>query len=157
MFCCFLLLFAVAVLVFLTAAARTCIVTSHLLLHMDRGVALRLAAVCHKVGPAGLELAHVCCLTTLLRYLTRRCIGVSKRNLSSEKERKDILVKVFQHLAEEVEALELVDEERVLLLVCGVLYRLLQVVHIAEMLLPLVVDLEEGDSLAEGSCNLLTL
>ena len=47
-------LLAVTVLELLAGAARTRIVTSHLLLHMDRSIALSLTAVGHKVGPAGL-------------------------------------------------------------------------------------------------------
>ena len=73
-----------------------------------------------------------------------------------EKEREHVLVEFLKHLAEEVEALELVDEKRVLLLVCSVLNRLLQVIHITEMLLPLFIDLPESDALAERPCNLLT-
>ena len=79
---------------------------------MHRHVALSLAAVGHKVGPACLELAHVSSLTALRRSLTRRCLSIRKRNLSPHEEAEYILVKVLKHLAEEVEAFELVDEER---------------------------------------------
>ena len=48
-----------AVLELLARAARTWIVTSHLLLHMHRHLALLLAAVGHKIGTLGLHLAHV--------------------------------------------------------------------------------------------------
>ena len=143
-----------AVLELLAGSARTWVITSDLLLYMYRHSALRLSAVSDQVSTACVHLAHVR-LARLRRCL--RCRAVTKRNMSTEKECKNILVHVLEHLAEEVEALELVDEERILLLVSRVLNRLLEVVHITEMLLPAVVDPVKHDALADSAHELTSL
>ena len=108
-----------AVLEFLSRTARAWIISTHLLIHMYRHLALWLTAVCHKVSSACVHLAHVR-LAWLCWSLSGRT--VSERNVGTEKERKHILVHVLEHLAEEVEALELVDEKRILLLICRILH-----------------------------------
>ena len=120
---------------------------------MHRHLALLLAAIGHKIGSRCLHLAHIR-LALLCRSLCLRC--VTKRNMCPEQERKHFLIEFLEHLAEEVEALELIDKKRVFLLVCSILYRLLQIVHITEMLLPLLVYLPESYRLAKGSRKFLS-
>ncbi len=57
------------------------------------------------------------------------------------------MVHFAQHLAEEVEALVLVNQEGVFLLVDGTLHVLAQVVHVAEVFLPVVVNHREHNAL----------
>ena len=59
------------VLILFAGAARTRVVTTDLLVDVDWGVALWLAAVCHEVCAACLELAHVRDGATLRRGLAR--------------------------------------------------------------------------------------
>ena len=122
---------------------------------MHRHVTLRIRSVGDKIRTGSLKLAHIRLSWLLDRRLCLR--GVTKRDKGTEKERKHLLVQFLEHLAKEVEALELVDEERVLLLVCSVLDRLREVVHIAQVLLPVLINLVKGDGLAESTRNLLTL
>ena len=73
-----------AVLELLAAAAWTWIISSYLLLHMHRSVALRFAAVGNEVVARSLHLAHVC--LARLRSLTRGFRSISERDMRSEKE-----------------------------------------------------------------------
>ena len=51
------------------------------------------------------------------------------------------------HLLEHVERLGFVDHERVLLFVAGVLHTLAQLVHLTQVLLPVLIDGEQHDGL----------
>ena len=121
---------------------------------MYRHSALRFSSVGHEVCPACVHLAHVR-LARLRRSLG--CVAVPERDVSPEKECKNVLVHVLEHLAEEVEALELIDEERILLLISCILHGLLEVVHVTQMLLPAIVDAEEHDALADRAYELASL
>ena len=77
-----------------------------------------------------------------------------RRDVGTHQEGDDVLVDVLQHGLEQVERLELVDDQRVFLLVGGVLHRFLQVVEFAEVFLPGVVDEAEGDALLDAEVHL---
>ena len=103
---------------------------------------------------AGLVAGHVGLRTDGTLRLLR---AVLERHEGLEEEGQDVLVERLEHRGEEVVALQLVDHHRVLLLVGGVLDALLEVVHLAEVLLPVLVDLVEDDVLAQGLGDLAAL
>ena len=76
--------------------------------------------------------------------------GIPERDECTEKERKDFLVELFKHLREEVVALKLVNHQRVFLLIGCVLDALTEIVHIPQVLLPVVIYIIEDDAAAEG-------
>ena len=73
----------------------------------------------------------------------RRCLG----NLATHQDSDRLAVHDAHHLLEHVESLGLVDYQRVFLLITGVLYALSQLVHLTQVLLPVVVDGKQHDSL----------
>ena len=79
------------------------------------------------------------------------------RQLADVQEGDDFFADAHEQLVEQVEGFEFVDQQRVFLLVGGVLHALLEVVHSAEMLFPGVVDDGEGDALFERETHLATL
>ena len=107
------------VLVLLAGAAWTRVITPYRLLHVYRHLALLLAAVCNEVCPACAHLAHV---RLALRGRSLDRSGLSQRDMRPEKERQDVLAEGLKHILEEIEALELIYQERVFLLVCRVLH-----------------------------------
>ena len=135
-----------ALFILLAAAARAGIIAAHLLVHLDRRVGF-LLAVGAQVAVASLVAGHVGLRTDGALRLLR---AVLERNECLEEEGQDVLVERLEHRGEEVVALQLVDHHRVLLLVGSVLDALLEVVHLAEVLLPVLVDLVEDDILAQG-------
>ena len=60
-----------------------------------------------------------------------------------------LAVHVFDHRTEEFVGLELVDEERILVFVAGVLHRVTQLIHLTQVFLPSFVDDMQDDSLLE--------
>ena len=76
---------AVAVLELLARSAWTWIVTSDLLVDMNRHIALLLSPVCHKVGAGSLHLLHFISLR-LLRSRSLCLRRISERDESSEEE-----------------------------------------------------------------------
>ena len=140
---------SVAVLVFQTASARTRIVAAYALIHLDRSIGL-LLSVCSQVVAAGLKLAHI---SPALHCTLRPLVGITQWHEGPEKEGEHIPVEGFKHLCKEVVALEFVNHYRVLLFVGSVLDALLELVHLPEVLLPMLIDLEKDDILAEGLGN----
>ena len=116
---------------------------------MDRHPCLRLSGVGGKVTVLGVHPAHVS--LGLLRLAGRLCLlRVTQIDCGAEQEREHVLVQGLEHGGEQIVALQLVNHERVLLLVCRILHGLPEVVHVPELLLPVIVDLIEYYGLAEG-------
>ena len=134
-----------AVLVLLTRAARTRIVPADLLVDMDRSIGL-LFAIGGEIIAACLHLAHV---GPAARSLGRTGLAVvTQRHERPEQERKHILVEILEHRGEEVITLELVHHEGIFLLISGILYAGTEIVHLAQMLFPMLINLVEDDGLA---------
>ena len=128
-----------AILVFEAAAAGTGVVSAYLLVHFH-GHAGALLAI-------GGELRRVCVaklLQVAVGLLGRTGLtgvgGVPERDKCAEQEAEHVLVQVLQHFGEQVVAFQLVHHQRVLLFVSGILHALTEVVHVAQMLLPVIVD-----------------
>ena len=72
-------------------------------------------------------------------------------------DRADAVVHLVDHLVPNLGTLELEDKQWILLLVRGILYRVLQLVELAEVLLPTIVDDVEQDALLELLNDALTV
>ena len=142
-------------LVLLAGTAGAGIVAAHLLLDPDGSVALGLTAVGHHIRPGSTHITHVGTAALGLTYISGSILP--HRDVSPEQELHHLAADTLDDTLEEVEALELVDKQRVLLLVCGILHGLLEVVHIAQVLLPGLVYHDEGDGLADGPDKLAAL
>ena len=130
---------AVAVLVLQAGSARAGIVAADLLLDTDRRIGL-LLTVRAQVLALSTHLAHV---RAAGRRLGRTgLVLVTQRDEGAEQERQGALVQLLQHRCEEVVALELVDHQRVLLLIGSVLHALAQVVHITQVLRSILRNME---------------
>ena len=155
-----------AVLELLAASARTRVVASRELVLNQRSVVLFdvLASVvvsgsllC-RVVEFGLLLSVLLALCTLLgSCLAHLLLLLHFRNLSACEDRSDAVVHVVHHRVEELSTLELEDEQRVLLLVRSVLHAMAQLVELAKVLLPAVVDDVEHDDALELLNNVATL
>ena len=112
--------FAVTVLVLQARAARARVIPSNLLLGVNRHLGLRLAGIGGKVSPLGIHTAHI-------RLWLHGCPGLlrlvrlAELYRCPEEERKHILVQGLQHRREEIVALQLIDNERILLLIGRIL------------------------------------
>ena len=71
----------------------------------------------------------------------------------TDEEGRDFAVDFKQHFLEEVETLEFVDQERVFLLIAGILYTGLQFVEFAQVVFPEVVDNGKGDAFLDAELN----
>ena len=60
-----------------------------------------------------------------------------------------LAVHLLDHLAEELVGLELVDQQRILVLIASVLHRVAQLVHLTQVLLPRLIDVVQDDGLLE--------
>ena len=153
-----------AILVFFAAAAGAGIVAANLgaVVH-DRGDGLAGTGVC-----AG----GLCLLALCLGGLVEVLVGLDKMlqvglghvggwgvvyvalghdgDGAAHEHGDGSVVDLVDHVVEEVDGLELEDEERVFLLVGGVLHGLLQFVEGTEVFFPCVVDGVEEDCLLEG-------
>ena len=69
------------------------------------------------------------------------------RNLGTCQDRTDAVVHLVDHIIPHLGTLQFEDQQRILLLVAGVLYRVLQFVELAQVLLPRIVDNVEQDAL----------
>ena len=78
-------------------------------------------------------------------------------NLSAHEDRYGAVVHGVHHVVKQLNRLQLEDEQRVFLLVRGVLYRVFQLVELAEVLLPSLVDDVQQNLLLELLDNRLTL
>ena len=65
---------------------------------------------------------------------------MSEWNVCPHHKCKHIAAYLLKYPLEEVETLKLVDEKRILLLVSCILYRLLEVIHIAQVLFPVLIN-----------------
>ena len=87
-------------------------------------------------------------LTALLLCLLY-AIGFLLMNLSAKEDGYRAAVEVIEHALEDIERLELVDQQRVFLLIGRVLHGLLEVIQLTEVLFPLIVDDEEQHTFLE--------
>ena len=159
------------VLVLLAAAAGAGVVTAHFLLHPDgllrltrRGTrgrlrlcALRVGAAWSRIGVVllGAITAHVGAalgdgLTHFRGGLTFLVGRLLDGDLATHEDGDRLAVHRLDHRLEQVVSLEFVDQQRVFVLVAGVLNGLTEVVHVAKMFLPRLVDGEQCDGLLEG-------
>ena len=143
-----------AVLVLLAATAGAGVVAADLLLHTDRLGDLLLLSVAVRLGQQVLALLADLRLVDALRTRLTHGVRVLCRDVGTHQEGDDVLVDVLQHGLEQVERLEFVDDQRVFLLLGGVLHRLLKVVEFEEVFLPGVVDEAEGDALLDAEVHL---
>ena len=109
-----------AVLVLLAGTARTRVIATNLLVHVDRSLRL-LLAVGREFAALSPHITHILTLWSLGRT---SLTVLPQRNECPEKERKHILVEFLKHSGEEVVTLKLVDNKRILLLVGRVLHAL---------------------------------
>src|SRR5690554_2001981 len=136
---------SVTIFIFLPASTGTRIVSSHLLLHADRFQLSLLRLSGSSVGSgspthfillgavfAVIGLLIGCSLADTLRILYRY--------LPTHQDRHGFCIDLVNHHLEEVERFELVDQQRILLFVAGVLNRMAKFIHLPEMLLPVFVD-----------------
>ena len=144
---------SVAVLVLFTAAAGARVIPAYLLVGHEGRVGF-LLTVCTEVGMLCTHLAHI---GTPSRGTLGCVIGIPQRNECPEQEGKHIVVEGIKHLGEEVIALQLVHDYRILLLIRRILDTLLEVIHFTQVLLPMLIDLEQDDILAERLGNLLSV
>ena len=137
------------VLVFEAAAAGAGVVSPNVLVHADRHPGA-LFPVCGELR--GIRAVHLLEVAVGLGSRARLTgiRGIPERDECAEKERQDFLVEFFKHLREEVVALKLVHHQRVFLLIGGVLDALTEIVHIPQVLLPVVIYIIEDDAAAEG-------
>ncbi len=84
-------------------------------------------------------------------------LGLCAGQTCFRKETDHFAAHALDHRFEEVEALELVDQQRILLLDGCVLHATAQFVHLAQVFLPLVVDDGEGDVLLHAGDQLAAL
>ena len=131
-----------AIFVFLAAAARTRVVSPDFLFRMYRCRFALVGLACCRSGSESRSLQfvyiHLCPL--LAFALNRLRILLLDRDIGLVEYRKDVAIDLFEHLREEVVRLELVNQQRVFLLVRSVLHALAQIVHFAQMFAPSVVD-----------------
>ena len=161
-----------ALLVLLAGTAGTGLVGQHLLLHPDRlglggrgrrhagGTSTTGSGTPSSLRPGGGHALLVEVLDPLLGGLDPRLldrpgsrgaahlIGLAWE-LALQQEAGHVLVHLLHHVLEELIGLELVDEERILLLETGVLHIGAEVVHVAEVLLPQLVEYAEDHRLLE--------
>ena len=74
---------------------------------------------------------------------------LNDRNLGTHQNRYRTVVHGVHHIVEQLDALQLEDEQRVFLLVRSILYGVLQLVELAQVLLPCIVDDVKQDLLLE--------
>ena len=155
------------VLELLSAATRTWVIaTRKLVFHYRFVMLLGSRFPCVMLGGSllcrvvefGLLLSVLLALCTLLgSCLAHLLLLLHFRNLSACEDRSDAVVHVVHHRVEELSTLELEDEQRVFLLVRSVLHAVAQLVELAEVLLPAVVDDVEHDDALELLNNVATL
>ena len=139
-----------AVLELLAGATGTGIVTSRQFVLHNRGAGLLGTGV---LGGSGslIGINHLLLLQILLalRVLLSLCVLLGGsllylllhlRNSGTCQDAGDAVVHVVNHVVPYLGTLQLEDEERVFLLVAGVLNRVLQFIELAEVLLPGIVD-----------------
>ena len=156
---------AAAVFVFLAAATGAGVVAAHFLLDMH-GLGLGTLAGLLAGGlvhgalgvgggavVAGLEAFLLGAGLASLFHLVLLAHGQA----GADEEGGNLAVDFEQHLLEEVEALEFVDEQGVFLLVGGVLDAGFEFVELAQMVFPEVVDDGEGDALLDAELHLAAL
>ena len=101
------------------------------------------------------------CLTHLrlcrLLLLLLLLIGLLHRNLTTHKHCYCLVVHSAEHRLEEVERLKLINQQRIFLLIAGILNRLAQLVEFTQMLLPRLVDRHEQNCLLPCLGNILAL
>ena len=83
-----------------------------------------------------------CCLLNWLLLL-------HDRNLTTHQDAGDAVVHIIDHSVPYLCTLQLEDKQWVLLLVAGILYRVLQLIELAEVLLPVIIDDVEYYALLE--------
>lgn len=110
---------------------------------------LHTAEILATLGSGGLEL--------VTRVLWSLCFAITlcwwwgwDMQLATHQDAYGLVVHLGDHALEDAVTLYLVDEKWILLLVVGILYGLLQVVQVAEVLLPCLVDDVQDDDLHEG-------
>ena len=97
-------------------------------------------------------------LTTLRAGLGRRLahlLRLADGNLTTHEDADGLVVNLVNHCVEEVDGLQLEDEQRVLLLVRGILHGVLQLVEFAEVFFPGLVDDVQHDGFLERLHHLL--
>ena len=124
---------------------------------------------CVTSGCCGLP-AALCCLLgcVLLRAVTAVILALRSltltyvlrrlgADLSAQQDSYGATVEVVEHTSEDIERLEFVDQERVFLLVAGVLYAALEVVQGAQVLLPFIINHVEQGALLKLADYLLAV
>ena len=76
----------------------------------------------------------------LLSYRSFFLCGRSDVETDAHEDRGRLAVHLLDHLTEELVGLELVDEERILVLIASVLHGVAKLIHLTEMFLPRFVD-----------------
>ena len=156
-----------AVLELLARATRTWIITSgqlvlnyRLVVHLGTSVVLGCSLL---VAIDQLLLADVLLALNILLALSVLLgsgllnLLLHLRNLAAGEDRADAVVHLVDHIVPNLGALELEDQQRILLLVRGILYRVLQLVELTQILLPRVVDNVEQNALLKLLDNALTV
>ena len=88
-------------------------------------------------------------LAALLRSGLLYILLLHLRNLSAHEDADGAVVHVVDHGIPQLHTLQFEDEQRVFLLVAGVLYTVAQFVELSQVLFPVVVDDMEEDSFLE--------
>ena len=149
-----------AVLELLSAAAWTWIVrTRHVLctvwsaVHLISSLAGILVGCCLLCCTLSIDI-HLALYVVLLGVLLWCCLLnwlllLHDRNLTTHQDAGDTVVHVIDHSVPNLCTLQLEDEQWILLLVAGILYRVLQLIELAEVLLPVIIDDVEYHALLE--------